>query len=415
MKKNKGITLIALVITIIILIILAGVSISVLFNQEGIITKAKKAKEDYANAQNEEAKTIGTLINSIDGNINEETGSTSSELKYWEYTTTNDGKIILSKYIGTNPEVIVKEKYKVNDKQYSTVMKKTNHSIAPTVVMDGPFINNENIEKVVFEDNITFESNSMNYVFSKCVKLKEVINIPNSIEYMVGTFEECSSLEVMPIIPGNVKYIGIIFYKCTALKEVTKIPSSVLDMHQAFDNCILLENPPEIPEKVVNMQSTFEGCKKLSKAPVIPSKVINMSDTFNTCVSLTEAPEIPANVINMSGIFQGCISLKAAPKIPEKVQDLKYAFQNCVLLKTAPEIPESVTNLMRTFYGCTALKGTINIKSTQVSVADDIVYNTKGYEEKTNTYLTIKTPGIDTTTYKTISKEAYAGQYFTVE
>ena len=44
-KSTKGITLIALVITIIILIILAGVSVSVLFNQDGIITKAKQAQK----------------------------------------------------------------------------------------------------------------------------------------------------------------------------------------------------------------------------------------------------------------------------------------------------------------------------------------------------------------------------------
>ena len=66
MRKQEGITLIALVITIIVLIILAGVSISVLFNQDGIIAKARQAKSDYANAQNEEATTIGSLINRID-------------------------------------------------------------------------------------------------------------------------------------------------------------------------------------------------------------------------------------------------------------------------------------------------------------------------------------------------------------
>ena len=43
MKKAKGITLVALVITIIILLILAGISISVLTNTE-IIQKAKEAK-----------------------------------------------------------------------------------------------------------------------------------------------------------------------------------------------------------------------------------------------------------------------------------------------------------------------------------------------------------------------------------
>ena len=42
MKRNtKGITLIALVVTIIVLIILAGVSINLVFGNLGIVTKAK--------------------------------------------------------------------------------------------------------------------------------------------------------------------------------------------------------------------------------------------------------------------------------------------------------------------------------------------------------------------------------------
>ena len=64
--RQKGITLIALVITIIVLIILASVSMAVIFNQDGIISKAKQAKGDYANAQKEEATTIGSLISKID-------------------------------------------------------------------------------------------------------------------------------------------------------------------------------------------------------------------------------------------------------------------------------------------------------------------------------------------------------------
>lgn len=46
MKQEKGITLIALVITIIILIILAGVSISVIMGDEGLIERTKTAKEE---------------------------------------------------------------------------------------------------------------------------------------------------------------------------------------------------------------------------------------------------------------------------------------------------------------------------------------------------------------------------------
>ena len=46
MKNNKGITLIALVITIIVLLILAGVSIAMLTGENGILSNATKAQED---------------------------------------------------------------------------------------------------------------------------------------------------------------------------------------------------------------------------------------------------------------------------------------------------------------------------------------------------------------------------------
>ena len=45
-KNNKGITLIALVITIIVLLILAGVSIAMLTGENGILTQATDARDD---------------------------------------------------------------------------------------------------------------------------------------------------------------------------------------------------------------------------------------------------------------------------------------------------------------------------------------------------------------------------------
>lgn len=47
MRKSKGITLIALVITIIVLIILAGVAINLTLEDNGIFEKAKYAKQNY--------------------------------------------------------------------------------------------------------------------------------------------------------------------------------------------------------------------------------------------------------------------------------------------------------------------------------------------------------------------------------
>ena len=51
LKNNKGITLIALVITIIVLLILAGVSIAMLTGNNGILTQANTAKADTAKAE----------------------------------------------------------------------------------------------------------------------------------------------------------------------------------------------------------------------------------------------------------------------------------------------------------------------------------------------------------------------------
>ena len=53
-KKEKGITLIALVITIIVLLILAGVSISMLTGENGILSQAQNAKNRTKEAENEE-------------------------------------------------------------------------------------------------------------------------------------------------------------------------------------------------------------------------------------------------------------------------------------------------------------------------------------------------------------------------
>lgn len=51
MRNQKGITLIALVITIIVLLILAGVSIAMLTGENGILTQASRAKDNTSDAE----------------------------------------------------------------------------------------------------------------------------------------------------------------------------------------------------------------------------------------------------------------------------------------------------------------------------------------------------------------------------
>ena len=65
-RKDKGITLVALVITIIVLLILAGVSLSMVFNQNGLIAKAQQAVNETEKAKNNETSDIDKLTGQID-------------------------------------------------------------------------------------------------------------------------------------------------------------------------------------------------------------------------------------------------------------------------------------------------------------------------------------------------------------
>jgi len=67
MKKMKGITLISLVITIIILIILAGVGINLTIGENGIFNKAKYAKDKYLNEQSLEEEQLNELYAYLSG------------------------------------------------------------------------------------------------------------------------------------------------------------------------------------------------------------------------------------------------------------------------------------------------------------------------------------------------------------
>ncbi|MFR0823548.1 MAG: hypothetical protein ACLU84_05365 [Clostridia bacterium] len=78
MKLEKGITLVSLVVTIIILIILAGISMNTLIGDNGIISKTKQAKENMLLAQKEEEESLNRLYEQLD-NMDTEIGKQESE------------------------------------------------------------------------------------------------------------------------------------------------------------------------------------------------------------------------------------------------------------------------------------------------------------------------------------------------
>ena len=72
--KQNGITLIALVVTIVVLLILAGVSLNAIFSENGIIKRAKDAQNKMDQATQNDLDSINELNNWIDGKINGTTG-----------------------------------------------------------------------------------------------------------------------------------------------------------------------------------------------------------------------------------------------------------------------------------------------------------------------------------------------------
>ena len=77
-KGNKGITLIALVITIIVLLILAGVTIAALSGDNGILKRATEAKEQTNQKNDEETEKIGGYESTIDQYVDGNGGGSGS-------------------------------------------------------------------------------------------------------------------------------------------------------------------------------------------------------------------------------------------------------------------------------------------------------------------------------------------------
>ena len=66
LKSKKGITLIALVVTIVVLLILAAITINLVFSENGIIKKAQDAAEAQKQAEESDRQAIQDLVDELD-------------------------------------------------------------------------------------------------------------------------------------------------------------------------------------------------------------------------------------------------------------------------------------------------------------------------------------------------------------
>ena len=189
MKENKAITLIALIITIIVLLILAGVTLNMIMGDSGIFKKAQIAKEEtnYANAAEKVAIAVsgsydktGLNKESLKENINKIQGlyEKITEVKY-------DLKIIVDGYKFTITEYgqITGEKAAV-----ATLPENTSSTTAGTEVRLLEGWGNQNVTYVKTSNGTevtTLETVATVYAIS--VGNGDTVPIPKEFYYVGGT------------------------------------------------------------------------------------------------------------------------------------------------------------------------------------------------------------------------------------
>ena len=131
MRKQKGITLIALVITIIVLLILAGVSINVITGDDGIIQKASLAKKENDIAQDKEKINLAVSEYKIE-NIEDETLALEEFLESKDWCSSavldaNSKTIIVTMINGNEYEIDVSGNVNENKElEWNTILEEAN-------------------------------------------------------------------------------------------------------------------------------------------------------------------------------------------------------------------------------------------------------------------------------------------------
>ena len=374
-KSSKGITLIALIITIIVLLILAGITVATLTGDNGIVTKAGEAKTASEDAKIEEEIQLAFIENEKHKSANLKKDMKDIIQPIFEKSY-GSGKITLEKS-GKNYKVKVNNTKIVYRVEPDGTVKKY-EEMAPTDVygklVNGTLylrptqLNNEytkinetdlcniakyftasDIIKVVIEEPIAPNNNNkMFYQLSNLTKIENIekLHTENSTD-MTLMFAGCKALEKLDLSNFdtlNVKYMSSMFWVCDNLKELdisSFNTSKVLYMDNMFgyNNYIKeLDVSNFDTSKVVSMNCMFFCYYSLTKLDVShfdTSKVKSMKQMFCNCQSLTNQDLSNFNtsiVTDMDEMFLNCKSLKKLNLSnfdTSKVKSMKKMFSIC--------------------------------------------------------------------------------------
>ncbi len=277
-RKNKGITLIALVITIIVLLILAGVAIATLTGDNGILSQANKAKTQTEKAGEDEKLKLAIMGSyGLDGKLNladlkrnlTEQGISYTDSSSFPLIATVNGESIEIKEDGKQEKLFNGAEWDKTATPEDCFYWKSNNS------------NEEGYDTI-----IGYTAKIENYTKlrfpSRCKKIEfSYDQYPDDIGWAYARALTNNILKVE--IPETVTSIGMISFgdpnrgSFQKLEEII-IPDSVVSIgYGAFWNCINL-NSITIPNSLTSIDMyTFAGCTNITDI-TIPNSIISMEN-----------------------------------------------------------------------------------------------------------------------------------------
>ena len=348
--KTNAITLIALVVTIVVLLILAGVSISMLGGENGIITRANESSTETAHAQVKEQIRLKIA----------EYTATSKTLEFITYLQSEEGGNVLnldgtvnlanisSNNIKTGKGSGIKDVYKIEkieDNKYNLKYydKKEVAVILDTMTLSG----GKTLGEIYYGDASIEPTNPEYFTYTLDEETKTATLTGVKEEYGVwGYYSE--SAYVVAIKDGE-KIITDVVIPCEIINNGIKYTVTSI-IHGAFyvsgsSNKTSQFTSFAIPNTVTSIGDfAFQGCRGLTNI-AIPNSVTNIGNSaFSGCSSLTSIV-IPDRVtIIGSSAFSGCSSLTSII-IPNGITSIEdNAFFNCKSLISVT-IPNTITKI----------------------------------------------------------------------
>lgn len=311
MRENKGITLIALVVTIIVLLILSGTVISMITGNDGILTQAQetKFKSELSSLKDEYMLFINNKKLEAPTQFKEESVWASKNSLTYNTKTEENGNIedilpSISKSLLDKIE-IVKGKLLIKTQSEREIewAEEIGVGINPYEITEDGVLVSSNGNLGLIDENGTLEfpetiTEIGEAAFSNVEGLKKII-IPGSVKTIgKNAFRRNTTLENV-IIEEGVENIGSnAFLGCSNLKEIV-LPDTVTTLGEAiFQDCGSLVSAKLSNSMTEISSSMFANCRKL-KSITIPESITTIKSAFALCTSLSEL-YISKNVTSIS-------------------------------------------------------------------------------------------------------------------